>query len=150
MHEKKQTVKIWSNLTLDFSSEISLVIKATVIQRIGDLLCLFYSISNLKYPWGWLSKADVHSYLQAEYRCSALSESEEPIDAPKKSGQETFGPGTLKSGLLLQQVTLAQLIFCTCKSWQVMFICRKGVCKAQLANAYKVLCRDPAQPLLGA
>lgn len=97
MHEKKQTVKIWLNLTLDFSSEISLIIKATIILRIGDLLCLLYSISNLKYPWGWLSKADIHSYLQAEYRCSALSESEEPTDALKKSGQETFGPGTLKS-----------------------------------------------------
>lgn len=97
MHKKKQTDKIWLNLTLDFSTKISLVIKATIILRVSDLVCLLFSISNLKYPWGWLLKADVHSYLQAEYRCSGLSESDEPVDAPTKSGQKTFGPGILKS-----------------------------------------------------
>lgn len=41
MHEKKQTDKISLNLTLDVSSQKSLVKKATIILRVSDLLLAF-------------------------------------------------------------------------------------------------------------
>lgn len=66
----------------------------------------FFSISNLKYSRDWLLKTTVHSGLQVEYGCSALSKSVRPTgwSAPTKSDRKPFSSCTLKSQAASAQV----------------------------------------------